>query len=122
MDNRKGQRLLSYVRSVFSCSRFISRNLTALSSRHYESYRRELQANLRCTGRAGIARIRKVHISGAICGVIAAGANGPEDSPIIRNCCLLSRARDRTRPRRRQFVSQDALMRLLPRICKYDSM
>lgn len=69
-----------------------------------------------------IARIRKVHISGIICAVIAAGTSRPEDPPIIRNCRLLSRSRDRTRSSKRRFVSQDALMRLLARICKYDSM
>lgn len=47
--------------------------------------------------RMRIARIRKVHMPGIICAVIAAGTDGPEDSPIIRNCRLLSRSRDRTR-------------------------
>lgn len=87
-NNVKDQRLLSHVRSAVSCSRSISRNLTAL----FEASRK-LQAN---SHRMRIALIRKVHISGVICAVIAAGANGPEDSPIIRNCRLLSR--DRTRP------------------------
>lgn len=96
MDNAKGQRLPSHVRSAFSCS--ISCNLTGLFEALKESRRAGATSAFAVhRTRRYIARIRKVHISGAICSVIAAGANA-EDSPIIRNCRLLSRARDRIRP------------------------